>query len=103
LGRIVKRAAAKRDLVIHFAFVGERSLPAAERFLQAAQQSFEEIARMPFIGSPGKVSGHRFSGIRMWRVRGFERYLIFYLPLSGGVAIHRVIHAAQDYTQILKK
>jgi plasmid stabilization system protein ParE len=38
----------------------------------------------------------------MWRVRGFERYLIFYMP-SNAVTICRIIHAAQDYTQILNR
>ena len=58
---------------------------------------------MPLIGSPGKFSGPRLSGMRMWRVRGFEHYLIFYVPLSSGMTICRIIHAAQDYTQILNR
>jgi len=43
----------------------------------------------------------RFADVRLWRVRGFENYLIFYRPLADGVQIERVIHAAQDYQQIL--
>jgi plasmid stabilization system protein ParE len=39
--------------------------------------------------------------LRMWRVRHFEKYLIFYQPIPDGVQIERVIHAAQDYTRIL--
>jgi plasmid stabilization system protein ParE len=58
--RVIKRPAAKRDLVLHFA------------------------------------------GVRMWRVRGFENFLIFYTPRKDGVAVERVIHAAQDYQRVLR-
>lgn len=37
----------------------------------------------------------------MWRVRGFEAYLIVYRPLKDGVQIERVIHAKQDYKRVL--
>ena len=43
----------------------------------------------------------RFAGVRLWRVRGFESYLIFYRPLPDGVQIERVIHASQDYQRIV--
>lgn len=38
----------------------------------------------------------------MWRVRGFESYLIFYYPQPDGIAVERVIHAAEDYQRMLK-
>jgi plasmid stabilization system protein ParE len=37
----------------------------------------------------------------MWRVRGFEAYLIFYYPQQDGIAVERVIHASQDYRRVL--
>ena len=45
--RVVKRAAAKRDLTLHFAFIAESSLDAARRFLAAAEKSFQDLAEMP--------------------------------------------------------
>jgi len=53
-------------------------------------------------GSPGKVRRPEFRDVRMWRVRGFEMYLIFYFPRPDGIAIERVIHAARDYQRVLK-
>jgi plasmid stabilization system protein ParE len=44
----------------------------------------------------------KFAGLRMWRVTGFENFLIFYHPLKDGVAIERVFHAKQDYQRVLK-
>ena len=51
------------------------------------------------MGAPRKIAN--FPKLRMWRIRGFEKYLIFYEPLAGGVEIMRVIHAAQDYNRIV--
>ena len=50
----------------------------------------------------GWARQERFAGVRLWRVGGFERYLIAYRPLKEGVVIERVFHAAQDYQRILK-
>ena len=56
---------------------------------------------MPAMGSPRKVRRPEFAGIRMWRIKHFETYLIFYFPRKGGIAIERVIHAKQDYQRVL--
>jgi toxin ParE1/3/4 len=100
--RILKRLAAKRDLTQHFVwFAEEASTELAHRFLHAAEKSFQDLAEMPRMG-PLKVHEGKFAGVRMWRVAGFENYLIFYRPLKDGVAIERVFHAKQDYQRVLK-
>ena len=99
--RVIKRPAAKRDLILHFAAIAEGSVEAAQRFRHAAERSFQDLARMPGM-APRKILEGKFAGVRMWRVRGFERYLIFYMSRKDGVAIERVIHAAQDYQRALK-
>jgi toxin ParE1/3/4 len=100
VGRAIVRPAARRDLIQHFAYIGENSgMAAARRFLAGARDSFLELAQMPHLGAPGKSP--KFPTLRMWRVRHFEKYLIFYQPIPDGVRIERVIHAAQDYTRIL--
>jgi toxin ParE1/3/4 len=94
------RPAARRDLIQHFAYLGESSgVAGARRFLAEARHCFRELAQMPHLGAPGK--SQKFPTLRMWRVRHFEKYLIFYEPFADGVRIERVIHAAQDYNRIL--
>jgi toxin ParE1/3/4 len=101
--RITQRPAARRDLIQHFVYLAEHAgLETARRFRQAAQQTYEELAAMPQMGASRKVRQGRFAEVRMWRVRSFENYLIFYRPLTDGVQIERVIHAAQDYQRILE-
>jgi toxin ParE1/3/4 len=100
--RIVKRLAAKRDLTQHFVWFAEgASTELAQRFLQAAEKSFQDLAGMPKMG-PLKIHEGKFAGVRMWRVTGFENFLIFYRPLKDGVAIERIFHAKQDYQRVLR-
>jgi plasmid stabilization system protein ParE len=55
---------------------------------------------MPHIGAPFKVREGKYAGVRLWRVREFETYLIAYRPVRDGVRIERLIHAKQDYQRV---
>ena len=102
MARPLVRPAARRDLISHFAYIGESAgVEVAGRFRSAARTTFNELAKMPGMGSARKVG--KFPDVRMWRVKGFEKYLIFYRELGGRVQIERVIHAAQDYTRVLAR
>jgi toxin ParE1/3/4 len=37
-----------------------------------------------------------FESVRVWHVRGFRNYLIFYRPIDNGVEVVRVLHGARD-------
>ena len=52
--------------------------------------------------APPQEYDRKHAGVRIWRIREFEEYLIAYQPRRGGVAIERLIHAKQDYRRILK-
>jgi toxin ParE1/3/4 len=100
MGKAIVRPAARRDLIRHFAYIGENgSLATARRFLAAARLTFDELVQTPGMGAPRKLA--KFPTLRMWRIRGFEKYLIFYEPAGDDVEILRVIHAAQDYNRVL--
>lgn len=73
----------------------------AERFLDACDASFEHLERFPEIGSPRRFEHPELAIIRMWLVKGFDDYLIFYVPLTDGVRILHVIHSSLDYTRIV--
>lgn len=99
---VIRREAAKRDLIRHFVYLAEHaSLNIADRFLEAAAVSFHQLAQMPRLGSPSSIRIGRHVGLRIWPVRGFRKYLIIYRPRSNGVQIERVIHASMDYKRLL--
>lgn len=100
MGRALVRRAARRDLIRHFAWIGEASgLETARRFRAAARRTFNDLVQNPGSGARRKIG--RFSNLRMWRVAGFEKYLIFYQPSGPDIVIERVVHAAQDYNRVL--
>src|SRR5450432_2198596 len=81
MARVLRREAAKRDLIAHFVYLGKNaSTEVAERFLRAAEQAGKSLAQMPEIGIPGKVQRGKYAGVRIWPVPGFDKYLIVYRP-----------------------
>jgi toxin ParE1/3/4 len=95
---IFKRAAARRDLIERYVYLAENAGETiADRFLQRAQQTFDELLAQPHTGKPLTLQAPELAGLRQWRVRDFEKVLIFYLPHSEGISIVRVLYAAQDW------
>lgn len=100
--KIYKRAAARRDLVGHYVHLAESGgEDLADRFLNQAEETFFDLSLQPEIGSPLSLYRSELAGIRKWRVKTFERFLIFYLPRNDGVSIVRVLYAAQDWWSLL--
>lgn len=99
---IYQREAARRDLVDHFVYLAENAdLPTAKRFLSNAEVTFSELVQQPLVGSPLKLHHPALSGLRKWRVNGFDNHLIFYEARPGAVSIVRVLHAASDWWGLL--
>ena len=73
-----KTAAAIRDLIEHATYLEEQSSKAAERFLDAVEESIRRLADMPEIGSVYETENSRLAGLRAWGVKGFDKLVIFY-------------------------
>ena len=100
--KVYQRAAARRDLVEHFVYLGENAgLNTAERFLTNAEASFNDLAVQPMIGAPLTLRHPDLAGMRKWHVKDFDNHLIFYLPRPDGVSIVRVLHGARDWWSLL--
>jgi toxin ParE1/3/4 len=99
---ILKKPAARIDLAGCYAYLGERNPEAARRFRLAAEATFLALARMPGTGAPYEVANPRLRGLRSAAVRRFRNYVIFYLPVPGGIDVIRVLHAARNTKAILE-
>jgi toxin ParE1/3/4 len=100
--RVRKRETVRRDLVEHFVYLADNAgIDTAERFLANAETSFNDLADYPTMGAPLTLTNPALTGLRKWRVKDFENYLIFYLPRSDGVSIMRVLHGARDWWSLL--
>ena len=103
MARAVQRPAARRDFIVHYVYLAENAgMDVAKRFRQAVESAYARLAEMPRMGAPARVRQRKHAGVRIWRIREFEEYLIAYKPRRGGVAIERLIHAKQDYRRVLK-
>ena len=97
------RPQARRDLIEQFVFIGNDSEDAAFRFLEKAEATFEEITAMPTMGSPQRFANPALSGMRRWRIRDFEKHLIFYRPIQNGIEIVRVLYASRDIEKLFEE
>ena len=102
-GRVTKSDEARTDLLNHFRYIGRHNLGAARRFLAAAKKAMELLAWMPEIGSIWESPHPFLSGVRVWPIRKFKNYLIFYRPIVGGIFVLRVLHGARQVDELLRE
>jgi toxin ParE1/3/4 len=88
------KARARLDLKSHWRYIAHDNLPAADRLLDAAEETFKLIAESPDIGS--QRSFRKLSGIRSRAVSGFQNYLVFYRIQGKTVVIVRVLHGMRN-------
>jgi toxin ParE1/3/4 len=100
--QVTKTPQAWRDVVELASFIAEDNLDAAERFLDAVEQTFALLASMPMMGRMCEFESPQAQGLRMWRIRGFERYLVFYRPIDKGINVVRVLHGSRDIERLFE-
>ena len=102
MARVLKREAAKRDLIAQWVWYAENaSTEIADRFLRAADTTLNLLATQPEIGIPFFIRKPELQGMRRFPVSGgFEKILLFYFPLQDGIDLARVVHGSRDLAQI---
>ena len=71
------------------------------RFLIAAHETFTLLATQPLMGWHCRFQSPSLVELRIFRVSGFERMLVLYLPTNEGVEIVRIIHASRNVAALL--
>ncbi len=105
MARVLKREAAKRDLIAQWVWYAETaSIEIADRFLDAADSTLALLATQPDRGTSFVVSNIELQGMRRVSVSdGFEKILLFYFPLQDGVDLVRVVHGSRELTSLLNE
>jgi len=99
--RLIKRPAAKLDLIEQADYIAQDNLEAALRFLEAAEKTFAQLAKLPRMGNSRKVKSRVFPNVRQFPITDFEKHIVFYRPIKGGIEVLRVLHSARDLSRIL--
>jgi toxin ParE1/3/4 len=84
-------------------YIAEDNPDAADRFIEAAYETFTKLALSPGIGRIRRFRASRLKHLRSFRISRFEDYLIFYQPISGGIEVYHVFHGAQDLERLFKE
>jgi len=94
--RIVRRPAADGDVEFAAVFLAERDPEVADRFIDAVRATEEALLLTPGMGTLRDYDKSTLKGMRFHLVKGFRKYLIFYIPRDDGIEVVRVLHGARD-------
>ena len=102
MNSVRKRPEVISDLAEIYAWIGQRDLDAADRFVIAVETTFEQIRRKPGIGWLRRCKSRKLNGIRSWRVESFPNFLVFYREDSIGVEVYGVLRGARLFERALR-
>jgi toxin ParE1/3/4 len=98
--QIIITPKASLDIDEHFAYIAQSNQEAALKFFDSTRQTVAQLARLPGMGSLYAVDNSSLEGLRKWAIKGFKKYLIFYLEQEDFIIIVRILYAAQDIESI---
>jgi toxin ParE1/3/4 len=58
---------------------------------------------MPGVGAPRDLPTPALKGLRVWPVKEFDEFLIFYVVEGDTVRVIRILHGKRDLDRILKQ
>jgi toxin ParE1/3/4 len=83
-------------------YIAEDNLEAAVAFFEAVERTCDLLSTMPGIGSARDYRNPRFAGLRMFPVKNFQNYLIFYQSTEEELIVVRVLHGARDIAALFE-
>ncbi len=90
MSRILKRPIVIGDLAEIWGYIAEDSENRADKFIETIDSKFHEIAASPGIG---RLRDELYPGLMSFPV---GRYMIYYVVITEGIEIIRVLHGARD-------
>jgi toxin ParE1/3/4 len=94
--QIVVHEEARFDAIDIAYYIAENSLEASDRFAEALDAAYEQLADMPGMGASREYGNPKLKGMRMWPIPGFQKYLIFYRATDTELQVLRVLHGSRN-------
>lgn len=95
--QVKKQPRAEQDIEDIFVFIAQQNIYAGLNFLAEIANSFITIANNPFIGAKRDSNVSKLLDVRIWPVKSYEKYLIYYNTQNSVIEIIRVIHSSARY------
>lgn len=93
-----RRAQEDVDTIVEF--IAQDNLEAAGRFYNAVENTAAMLVELPNMGSPRSYPETELQNVRIFRVKDFEKYLIFYREIEETIEIVRIVHGARDLPKL---
>lgn len=100
---VLLRDRAKVDIdqaVAHY--IAGASTSVAQAFIDAVEEAYLHIGRLPSSGSPRIGREEQLPGLRSWPISGFP-YMAFYVERDEHIDLWRVLHTARDIPESLSE
>jgi toxin ParE1/3/4 len=102
--RYLIRPKADQDLEEQAFYLAQQARPElGHRFLVAAHETFTLLASNPAIGWHSQLDHPQLTNLRFFRISGFEKMLVLYLPVLSGIEILRVIHGSRNLMALMNR
>jgi len=101
---LIIQPAAREDLLRQYRYylIEQETEGIADRFLEAAQETIQQIALHPGIGSPKIFNHPALAGLRSASLRRFPAIRAYYLFSGNTIRVLRVLHGKRDVASILE-
>ena len=96
-------AVIEQDLPEIYAFIARDVPAAAERVLDAVEQTLEQLAEQPNCGVSYPTRNSKLKAVRMFPVIGFHDFLVFYRAEAGRIRILYVTHGARHLARLFRR
>jgi toxin ParE1/3/4 len=90
MAQVTRRPLAAADILDIWDHIAEDSLDQADRWVDKLDEKFGILATQPLMGRAREELAPDLRGFP------FGRYVIFYVPIEGGIDIVRVLHSSRD-------
>ena len=96
-------AVVEEDLPDIYAFIAQHDPAAAERVLDAVEETLRQLAQHPDCGALYPTRNRKLQGLRMFPVSGFHNYLVFYRVETESIRILYVTHGARHLFRLFRR
>jgi toxin ParE1/3/4 len=101
--KLLIQTSAEQDVLRQVEWYADKELAdIARRFHGATLDAIDALLAMPEAGPPRAARNPQLAGLRMWPIKGFDEFWVYYLVRPQLLTVVRVLHSKRDIAAVLK-